>query len=242
MPSPEVVAQLAPTGVLRAGINMNNILLVSGRSPDGGPEGVSPGMARAVAERLGVPVRHVPYPRPGELADAVDADAWDIGLIGAEPQRAERIAFTAAYAEIEATYLVPAGSPITAMEEVDRPGVRIAVAARGAYDLWLERNIRAATLLRAESLDAALRRFTEEGLEVLAGLRPRLLTDAETLPGSRLLPGAFMTVQQAIGVARGKAAAAAFLRDFVEEAKASGLVASLIERHQVRGLSVAPAA
>ena len=242
MPSPEVVAQLAPTGVLRAGINMNNILLVSGRSPDGGPEGVSPGMARAVAERLGVPVRHVPYPRPGELADAVDADAWDIGLIGAEPQRAERIAFTAAYAEIEATYLVRAGSPITAMEEVDRPGVRIAVAARGAYDLWLERNIRAATLLRAESLEAALRRFTEEGLEVLAGLRPRLLTDAETLPGSRLLPGAFMTVQQAIGVARGKAAAAAFLRDFVEEAKASGLVASLIERHQVRGLSVAPAA
>jgi polar amino acid transport system substrate-binding protein len=240
--SPEVVSQLAPTGVLRAGINMGNFLLVTGRSASGEPEGVSPSMARAIADRLGVPVRYVPFARPGELADAVGTDSWDIGLIGAEPQRAEKIAFTAAYAEIEATYLVPSGSPIMSFAEVDRAGVRIAVAARSAYDLWLERNIHNATLLRSDGLDGAFRRFVDEGLEVLAGLRPRLLTDAETLPGARILDGQFTAVQQAIGTARGNAASAAFLHDFVEEAKASGLVASLIERHKVRGLSVAPAA
>jgi polar amino acid transport system substrate-binding protein len=240
--SPEVIAELAPTGVLRAGINLSNFLLVTGRSAAGEPEGVSPGMARAIADRLGVPVRYVPYPKPGLLADAVDQDAWDIGLIGAEPQRAEKIAFTAAYAEIEATYLVPSNSAITSLAEVDRPGVRIAVTARAAYDLWLDRNIRHATLVRSDSLDGACRIFVDDGLEVLAGLRPRLLADAEALPGSRILPGGFTAVQQAIGTARGNAAGAAFLRDFVEEAKASGLVARLIEQHQVRGLSVASAA
>ena len=123
----DIKAQLAPTGVLRAGINMSNFLLVNSRDAAGGPQGVSPGMAAAIAARLGVPVRYVPYPRPGELADAVGRDEWDIGLIGAEPQRAERIAFTAAYAQIEATYLVPAGSPITSIAGVDVKGNRIAV-------------------------------------------------------------------------------------------------------------------
>ena len=240
--SPDVLSQLAPTGILRAGINMGNFLLVTGRSASGDPEGVAPGMAHAIAERLGVPIRYMPYPKPGELADAAGSGAWDIGLIGAEPQRAENIAFTAAYAEIEATYLVPANSAITSLAEVDRPGVRIAVTARAAYDLWLERNIRHATLVRSDSLDGACRIFADDGLEVLAGLRPRLLADAEALPGSRILSGGFTAVQQAIGTARGNAAGAAFLRDFVEEAKASGLVARLIEQHRVRGLSVAPAA
>ena len=240
--SQDVLSQLAPTGVLRAGINLGNFLLVTGRSASGDPAGVSPDMARAIADRLGVPVRYVPYARPGELADAAGTGAWDIGLIGAEPQRAEKIAFTAAYCEIEATYLVPPGSPIASMAEVDRPGVRIAVTARAAYDLWLERNIRHAALVRTDTIDSAFKRFVDDGLEVLAGLRPRLLADAEALPRSRILDGKFTAVQQAIGTARANEAGAAFLRGFVEEAKASGFVASLIERHKVRGLSVAPAA
>lgn len=240
--SPEIIAQLAPTGVLRAGINLSNFLLVTGRSASGDPEGVSPSMAKALADRLGVPVRYVPFPKPGLLADAVDDNVWDIGLIGAEPQRAEKIAFTAAYTEIEATYLVPAGSKITSISEVDRPGIRIAVSARSAYDLWLERNIRHATLLRVEGIPGALARFRDEGLEALAGLRPGLLTDVEKLPGARILDGQFTAVQQAIGTQKRNAFGAAFLREFVEEAKASGLVARLIEQHKVRGLSVAPAA
>ncbi len=238
----DVIAQLAPTGVLRAGINLSNFLLVSSRGAAGEPEGVSPDMARAVADRLGVPVQLVPFPKPGVLADAVGTGAWDIGLIGAEPQRAEKIAFTAAYAEIEATYMVPPGSPIASLAEVDRPHVRIASTARAAYDLWLERNIRHASVIRTDSIDDAFRRVVDDGLEVLAGLRPRLLKDVEALPGARILDGQFMAVQQAIGTARENGAAAAFLRDFVEEAKASGLVAALIARHGVRGLSVAPPA
>ncbi|NMJ43952.1 transporter substrate-binding domain-containing protein [Roseomonas sp. JC162] len=235
-----VIAELAPRGVLRAGINLSNFLLVTGRDEHGSPEGVAPDMARAVAERLGVPLRLVPFASPGLLADACGTDAWDIGLIGAEPQRAETIAFSAAYAEIEATFLVPPGSPIGSIAEVDRPGVRIASTARAAYDLWLERNIRVATLLRAESLDGAFALFREKGLDALAGLRPKLISDAASMPGARILDGQFSAVQQAIGTARKNTAGAAFLRAFVEEAKASGLVARLIAKHGVKGLSVAP--
>jgi polar amino acid transport system substrate-binding protein len=237
--SREAIAELAPHGVLRAGINMGNFLLVTGKSPTGDPAGVAPDMAREIAERLGVPVKYVPFARPGELADAAGNDVWDIGLIGAEPARAEKIAFTPAYVEIEATYLVPAGSPLRAVEEVDRKGVRIAVTARSAYDLWLARNIKNAELVRSESLDGAYDQFVAEKLEALAGLRPRLLSDVQKLPGARILDGQFTAVQQAVGTARQNTVGARFLRDFVEEAKASGLVARLIERHNVRGLSVA---
>jgi polar amino acid transport system substrate-binding protein len=238
--SPSIVAELAPTGVLRAAINLSNFLLVTGRSTAGDPEGVAPDMAREVASRIGVPVRYVPFKTPGELADAAASGIWDIGLIGAEPQRAEAIAFTPAYCEIEATYLVPSGSPLRSIAAVDRAGVRIAVTARTAYGLWLDRNIKHAELVRTETLDAALQQFQRDKLDALAGLKPRLLADLEKLPGTRLIDGKFMSVQQAIGTPRQNTAAPAFLRSFVEEAKASGLVARLIERHKVRGLSVAP--
>src|ERR1700758_2651857 len=225
----EVVSELAPTGVLRAAINMGNFLLVTGKSPSGDPEGVSPDMAREIATRVGVPVKYVPYARPGEIADDAEKGLWDIGLIGAEPQRAAVISFTAAYCEIEATYLVPAGSPIRNVAEVDQPGKRIAVTARSAYGLWLENNVKKAQLMQFDS--------------AYAGLRPGLLAVAQARPGSRILDGQFTAVQQAVGTARKNTAGAAFLRDFVEEAKKSGLVARLIERHGVVGrLSVAPAA
>jgi polar amino acid transport system substrate-binding protein len=240
--TPEIIADLAPTGVLRAGVNLSNFLLVTGKSASGDPEGVSPDMAREVARRLGVPVKLVPFKTPGELADAATQGVWDIGLIGAEPQRAEQIAFTAAYCEIEATYLVPAGSPLNSIADVDAPGARIAVSGRSAYGLWLDRNIKRAELVRTETLDSSFEKFVQDKLEALAGLRPRLITDVEKLPGARILDGNFMSVQQAIGTPRKNAAGAAFLRGFVEEAKASGFVARLIERHKVRGLSVAPPA
>lgn len=240
--SQEVVSQLVSTGVLRAGINLSNFLLVTGRSGSGDPEGVAPDMAAAIAKRLGVPVKYVPYKTPGELADAADTDAWDIGLIGAEPQRAAKIAFTAAYCEIEATYLVPEASHLRAIADVDQPGVRIAVTGRSAYGLWLDRNIMHATLVRSDTLDSAYAQFVHDKLDALAGLRPRLLSDVKKLPGARILDGQFTAVQQAIGTARKNAAGTAFLRSFVEEAKASGLVASFIARHKVVGLSVAPPA
>ncbi|MCY3980455.1 MAG: ABC transporter substrate-binding protein [Alphaproteobacteria bacterium] len=241
--SDTIAEQLAPTGVLRAGINMSNFLLVTGRTESGDPDGVSPDMARALGERLGLLVKMVPFPTPGELADAAGDDVWDIGLIGAEPQRAEKIAFSLAYAEIEATYLVPSGSPIQSIEEVDKPGIRIAVSARSAYELWLSRNIRHAELVLAQGLGAAFETFVEQGCEALAGLRPGLISDVEKLPGARILDGRFSAVQQAIGVPRSRpASAAAFVAEFVEEAKTSGLVANLIARHGVAGRLMVAAA
>ena len=242
MTNEQLRSELAPTGVLRAGINMANFLLVTGRRDDGAPQGVAPDMASAVAERLGVEVDYVPYETPGQLADDATNGVWDIGLIGAEPARAEHIAFSAAYVEIEATYLVPADSPIQAVADADQPGVRIAVAARSAYDLYLTRNIQHAELVRVAGLNASYDLFVNDKLDALAGLRPRLMSDVEKLPGARLLDGKFTAVQQAIGTPRDRGAAAAFLRDFVEEAKASGLVGQFIERHRVKGLSVAPPA
>lgn len=233
-------AELAPTGTLRAGINMANFLLVTGRTANGDPQGVAPDMASEIAARLGVPVAYVPYASPGPLADDATNNVWDIGLIGAEPARAEHIAFTPAYVEIEATYLVPAGSLLQTISDVDKKGVRIAVSARSAYDLYLSRYLEHAELVRVEGLNAALDLFVTEKLDALAGLKPRLLSDVEKVPGSRILDGRFTAVQQAIGIPRGREAGAAFLRNFVEEAKSSGFVARLIERHSVRGLSVAP--
>ncbi len=236
----QVRAELAATGVLRAGINVQNFLLVTSKTETGDPAGVAPDMAAEIARRLGVGLQLVPFKSPGELADAAEAGAWDIGLIGAEPQRAEKIAFSPAYVEIEATYLVPAGSPIKAIADVDNNGVRIAVMGRAAYGLWLERNIKSAELVRADSLASAAELFVRDKLEALAGLRPALISDAAKVPGGRILDGRFMAVQQAIGTQRRNTAAAGFLRDFVEEVKASGFVASLIEKHKVRGLTVAP--
>ncbi|MBV8912252.1 MAG: transporter substrate-binding domain-containing protein [Acetobacteraceae bacterium] len=234
-------AELAPHGVLRAGINLSNFLLVTGRTPDGDPAGVAPDMARAIADRLGVRVRYVTFPRPGELADAAGQDAWDIGLIGAEPARAELIEFTPAYVEIASTYLVPPGSKLQSVADVDRPGVRIAVAARTAYGLWLDRNVKHAELVHSESLDASFEQFQRENLDALAGLAPRLLTDVQRIPGARILPGQFASVQQAVGTLRKNQAGVRFLRDFVQQAITSGMVAGLIAKHGVRGLSVAPA-
>ncbi len=236
----QIVAELAPTGVLRAAINMSNFLLVTGKTAAGDPQGVAPDMAGEIAKRLGVPVAYVKFERPSHLADAAGTNVWDIGLIGADPQRAEKIAFTPAYCEIDATYLVPDGSPLSSVAEVDRPGVRITVRRGAAYCLWLERNIKQAKLVLSDSADRPFNQFVAEKLEAYAALKPQLLTDATKLPGSKILPGNFMTVQQAIGTAKSNSAGAAFLLDFVAEAKKSGLVARLIEKHHVKGLSVAP--
>jgi polar amino acid transport system substrate-binding protein len=240
--SDKVRAELAPTGVLRAGINLSNFLLVTGRSEKSEPIGVAPDMAKEIAASLGVPVTYVSFKSPGELADQSGNNVWDIGLIGAEPQRAATIAFSAAYVEIEATYMVPAGSPLQSIADVDKKGVRIAVSARSAYGLWLENNIKNATLIQVTGLEGAFNRFVDDKLDALAGLRPGLLKDVQKVPGLKILDGKFTAVQQAVGTPKANLEGAKYLAAFVEEAKRSGLVAKLIERHNVKGLSVAPPA
>jgi polar amino acid transport system substrate-binding protein len=195
-----------------------------------------------LGQRLGVPVVLVPYPNPGVLADAASSGVWDVGFIGAEPQRAQEIDFTAAYVEIEATYLVPPGSPLQAIAEVDRPGIRIAVPDRSAYELYLSRSLQHADLVRIPGADNAFKRFVADKLDALAGLRPRLVADHDALPGSRLLDGNFTAVQQAAGTPKGRPVGAQYLRAFIEDIKSTGLVARTIAKHNVRGLTVAPPA
>ena len=228
-------AELAPTGILRAGINMSNFLLVTGSTSNGDPDGVSPDIARAVADRLGVPLRLVSFKSPGELADAAVEDVWDIGNIGAVAERAKTIVFTSAYVEIEATYLVQSGSSLQQISDVDRAGMRIAVAARSAYGLWLGDNIKYAELVTAEGLDGSFDIFVDQALDALAGLRPRLNNDVKRLTQARILGGKFTAVQQAIGTKPDRPIGSAFLQDFVDEAKASGFVAGLLEKHGVAG-------
>ena len=238
--SPALRSEMAPTGKLRVGINYGNFLLVTSMSPE--PRGVAPDLGRELGRRLGIPVEFASFDTAGKLGDGVKTGAWDVAFLGAEPQRAAEIAFTAAYLEIPSTYIVPAGSPIRSVADVDREGVRIAVAEQSAYGLYLARNVKHAKLVLTKGLDASFEVFVAEKLEALAGLKPRLLTDVAKLPGARILDGQFTAVQQAIGTPKGRAAAAEYLRAFVEEVKASGLVAEAISRHAVPGVSVAPPA
>ena len=235
-------SELTPTARLRVGINTGNFLLVSSYRPGTEPRGVAPDIGRELARRLGVPVEFVVFDSAGKLADAAKAGVWDVAFLGNEPQRANEISFTAAYLEIPVTYLVPAGSSIRTIAEVDRDGVRVAVAEKSAYDLFLSRTLGHARLVRAEGLEGSYQLFVGEKLEALAGLKPRLVADAEKLPGSRVLDGQCTSVKQSLGTPKGRDAAAKYLREFVEEVKASGFVARSIAENGVRGVSAAPPA
>jgi polar amino acid transport system substrate-binding protein len=235
-------SELAPTGKLRTGINYGNFLLVNKDPASGAYGGVAVDLGRELARRLEVPIELVPFDTAGKLNDALKVGAWDVAFLANEPARANEIAFSAAYLEIEAGYLVPAGSPIRAIADVDREGMRIAVAEKSAYELYLSRSIRHARIVRVQGMDASYELFVREKLEALAGLKPRLVMDVEKLPGARVLDGRFTAVQQSIGTPQGRAAGARYLREFVEEMKASGFVGRAIERHAVRGVAVAPPA
>jgi len=235
---PAAKSELAPTGKLRVGINYGNFLLVTKRS-DSEYTGIAVDLGRELGKRLDVPVELVAFATAGKLADAVKAGAWDVAFLGNEPQRAGEIAFSPAYLEIEAGYLVPAGSPIRTVAEVDRKGVRVATAANSAYDLYLSRTLKQASLVRVQGIQASYDIFVKDKLEALSGLKPRLVTDAETLPGSRVLEGRFTVVQQSVGTPQGRPAAAKYLGEFAKDVKASGFVAQAIARHAVRGVTVA---
>ncbi len=189
-----------------------------------------------------MPVEFVSFDAAGKLADAVKGAAVDIGFLGNEPQRADVIAFSPAYVELPVTFLVPERSPIRSLADVDRAGVRIAVSARSAYDLYLSRNLKHAQLARAEGIPASAKLFAEQKLEALAGLKPGLIAEAQKLPGARVLEGQVTSVQQSIGAPKSRQAAARFLREFVEDVKRSGLVAQAVKKHGVKGIDVAPPA
>ena len=231
----DIIGELAPTGILRAGINLGNILLVTDTAPNGDPVGVSPDMAAEIARRLGVGISYVTYLSPGAVADASEKNSWDICLIADEPKRAENILFTTAYVEIEGTYLVSGLSPFQSVEDVDSVGTRIAVSDRAAYDLYLTRNLKNATLHRGEGLPGAFELYQSGDYDALAGLRPALLDNASFIDGSRVLKDCYTTIQQALGTKLKNTAGAVFLQSFVDEVTKNGFLAELLERHKVVG-------
>src|SRR4030095_8310166 len=243
MISPAAKSELTPTGKLRVGINFSNELLTDPTTKkDPEPRGIALDLARELARRLGAPAEFHRYASAGATADSVRTGAWDVAFLGAEPQRAAEMDFNAPYLEIEATYLVPPDSPLRKIEDVDRAGNRIAISEKSAYDLYLSRNLKHAQLVRIKGADEVFDTFVRDKLEALASLKPRLVDETKKLPGSRILDGRFTAVQQAVCTPKGRDAAANYLQEFVEDVKASGLVARIIEKKGVRGVTVAPPA
>ncbi len=233
--------EIAPTGRLRAGINYGNVILASKDPVSGELRGLHVDLAREMGRRLGVAVDLQGRAAAGTLVEELKAGALDVALLSFEPSRAGEIAYSPAYLEVDATYLVPPGSSLRAVEDVDRDGLRIAIAARSVYEYFLKQNLRHAKLVSVPSTHAAFELFSREKLDALVGLRPRLVKDAESLPGSRIVDGRFMLVEQAVASPKGRKAGARYLREFIEDAKASGLIARAVADNQVRGVTVAPA-
>ena len=235
-----VRADLAPTGKLRAGINYGNFILATKDRRTGESSGVAVDLLQDIARRLGVPAEIVAYDSVAVMGDAAPTNAWDIAFLGSDPQREKLMSFTPAYLEIDATYLVPGNSPLRAAAEVDRAGVRVSAPARANYELFLTRNLKHAQLVSTQGTAAAFDLLVTGEVDALAGLKQGLLDLLGRLPGSRILEGRFMGVQQSIAVPKGRDAGLAYLRRVVENAKRSGLVARAIERTGARGVSVAP--
>jgi len=238
--TPAVRADLAPTGKLRAGINYGNVILAARDRTTGESSGVAIDLMQDLARRLGVPAEIVAFDSVAAMGDAAPTNAWDIAFLGSDPQREKLMSFTAAYLEIDATYLVPRASPFRTAAEVDRKGVRVAAPARANYELFLTRNLRRAQLVSTQGAEAAFDLLVTGKVDALAGLKQGLLDLLQKLPESRILEGHFMRVQQSIAVPKGRDAGLAYLRRVIEEAKTSGLVARAIERRGARGVSVAP--
>ena len=239
---PPALTDLAPTGKLRAAINFGNPILASRDPASGQPRGVSVDLSRALAARLGVEAELVLFESAGRVVDAARSGAWDVAFVAIDPARALDMLQSPPYVIIEGAYLVRDDSPIRANGDVDRAVVRIAVGKGSAYDLYLARTLKHATLVHAPTSPAVTDLFIAQRLDVAAGVKQQLQADAQRHPGLPLLDGRFMLIQQAMGTPKGRDAGARYLHDFVEAMKRSGFVAQALARHGIEGAAVAPPA
>jgi polar amino acid transport system substrate-binding protein len=220
----------------RIGINFGNALLTS-RDADGSPRGIAVDLAHELARRAGASLELVSYESAGRMADRAKAGEWDVAFLATDPARADEIVFTEPYLAVDSTYLVWTDAPFVVPADLDREGVRISVSEKSAYDLFLTRALKHSRLIRAVTPNESVELFFSGRLEALAGLRPLLIDVAEKHPGTRILDGSFMTVQQAVGVAKSCAELVPYVREFVKDIKTSGLVAQLVEKNNLRGIS-----
>jgi polar amino acid transport system substrate-binding protein len=242
MISPSLRSDLTPTGTLRVGINYGNPVLATKDPASEDLRGVAVDLARELGTRTGLPINLVGYDSAGKMVEALQAGGWDIAFLAIDPGRAEQISFTAPYLEIEGTYLVPARSPLRAIADIDREGVRVGISSGSAYDLFLSRSLQHAELVRAPNPNGAFELIVSGKVDVVAGVKQHLIANAAKLPGSRVLDGRFMAIQQALGIPKGHDAGLKYLREFIEDVKASGLVAQAIAKAGISGVSIAPKA
>jgi len=240
-PDAGAVLELGGTGRLRAAINFGNPILAT-RGANGEATGVSVDLAREAARRLGLPIELVLFNSAGSVVDAVKARRVDLAFVAIDPVRAADMDYTAPYVIIEGAYLVRNDSPLQRNEDVDKPGTRVAVGRGSAYDLFLTRELKSATLVHAPTSPTVTDLFIAQNLDVAAGVKQQLQADAKRVGGVRLLPGRFMVIEQAMGVPKGRVAAQAWLSRFIEEMKASGFVADALRRAGIEGAAVAPRA
>jgi polar amino acid transport system substrate-binding protein len=231
---------LAPTGKLRVGINYGNPVLATRDQTSGQLSGVAVDLACELGRRTNLPVELVGFESAGKMVEGLQAAAWDVAFLAVDPGREQDINFTAPYIEIEGTYLVPPGSALVAIADVDREDVRVGVSSKSAYDLFLGRDLKHAQLVRASSPGAAFDLILAGKVDALGGVRQHLVANTAKLPGSRVLDGRFMAIQQALGIPKGREAGISYLREFIEDVKASGLVARALEKAGVQGVSIAP--
>jgi polar amino acid transport system substrate-binding protein len=239
MPTSAAVSELAPAGTLRAAINFSNPVLAGRDKDTGEPCGISVDLARELARHLDVAIALVPFDAAGKVVAAIGSQVWDVCFLAIDPLRAADISFTAAYAVIEGVFLVAASSAIRDNADVDRPGTRVGVIVGSAYDLFLSRELKHATIVRAETADAVMDLWVAGKLDAVAGVKPQLEDHMAQNPGLRMLPGQFMAINQAMGTPRGREAGAAYLRDFVDEMKSSLFVARAFAKNNITGASIA---
>ena len=239
-PTPETRQALAPTGKLRVGLQLGNPLNMVRDPVSGETKGVAFDLGNELARRLGVPFEPVLYPSIGALLDGGRSGAWDVAYIGFSPERAKEWDFTALHLEVEFGYLIPGGSAVSTMADVDRPGIRVAVQEKSGPDIFFTRLLKNAALIRAPSNPAAFEALKSGSADVMGGLKPLLFEMSNQLPGSRVLDGRPGVDPHAMAMPKGRDRGAAYARQFIEDAKAQGFVKAAIEKAGLRGVSVAP--
>jgi polar amino acid transport system substrate-binding protein len=234
------VADLVRAGKLRVGIDVVAPHWAIKDPGTGELRGVAVDIARELAMRLGIELVAVEYPSPPAVLDGLKVDAWDVGFLAIDPSRAVVVDFAPPYLQIDATYLTTAGSSIRSVTEADQPGVRIAVTSKSVEEIVLSRSLKRAELQRVDTISAGFDLLRDGDAHALAAPRPALLALSARLPGSRVLEDRFHAAFGAMAVPKGQTGRLAYIAEFVEQAKASGLVQQAIERAGVRGVQVAP--
>ena len=226
--------KLVPTGVLRVGINMSNFLLINGKDSDGLPDGVSPDIGKRLARELNVECKLIQFKKPGLLADAVDENMWDVGNIACEKERRKTIDFTNPYVNIDANFMFRKKDNLKTNGDINLPGIKIAVLERSAYDLWLTENFKNVELIRVNTIEESHQLFRDDKVNVLAGLKPKLIEEIKTNNDFQMINSPFTYIKQSIGIKKGNPEILDFLNKFITNLIKEGYIENLLKKHNVQ--------